>query len=609
MESLIGKCYGSLQEKLEKEKENLKNVEANIKKIIGRNVVDSGRQVRIGQKRNSNFIEPPVTNLNAELWKSAMDTSGSGRKSWGGRPLDAPSFDRAERRHRVSDDFNPRDTRSGPPAKRKSTNNFEQPKTVFSRLSGPVRDPVTDSTNHFPAFRRHTLSSQIVVTPVEVPSRSEALEVQRKDPNNKERNKRMFGALLGTLRKFKQDETKLKDREEKKALIEKKLEDQAIKEKQQLRHERESLFKERKLKYIEIRNIELKLARLKEQEEWEARQRPLGNFIRTKTSPPIFYLPKVLNSDTKKLLADTKVFITNMIEEKNKQVEKQVEDILKQGLDDHEMDEDHELEDAFNQGVPEKHVEQPQQQPEVVQESDLNNSGLDEFGRDISRRDQPTDIASVTGETSPAPKSRSPTTKSRSERQRSHSRSSNSPTPRDSERNRSRSASPTRRGHKKREKSKLSKGDVTKIKQEKEKENRKKKRLADKDKQDNRKVKDEEGQKDKQIDDKEEDVKPKIIRKKKKHNSSSDSSSSNSSSPEEATDDEDSDSYDENKVIKKENLDRLVKKEKEERLDDKESREVSTEENVPTGNVTLESAVHNGSSFPVDLNSISLPGE
>lgn len=39
-----------------------------------------------------------------------------------------------------------------------------------------------------------------------------------------------------------------------------------------------------------------------------------------------------------------------MIEEKNKQVEKQVEDILKQGLDDHEMDEDHELEDAFNQG-------------------------------------------------------------------------------------------------------------------------------------------------------------------------------------------------------------------------------------------------------------------
>jgi pinin/SDK conserved region. len=46
MESLYGKCYDSLQEKLEKEKENLKHVEENIKKIIGRNVVDSGRQVR-----------------------------------------------------------------------------------------------------------------------------------------------------------------------------------------------------------------------------------------------------------------------------------------------------------------------------------------------------------------------------------------------------------------------------------------------------------------------------------------------------------------------------------------------------------------------------------
>lgn len=44
-----------------------------------------------------------------------------------------------------------------------------------------------------------------------------------------------------------------------------------------------------------------------------------------------------------------------MIEEKNKLVEKQVEEILKQGLDGHDMDMheedvDQDLEDAYNQG-------------------------------------------------------------------------------------------------------------------------------------------------------------------------------------------------------------------------------------------------------------------
>jgi pinin len=38
------------------------------------------------------------------------------------------------------------------------------------------------------------------------------MAAQRQDRSGRERNRRMFGALLGTLQRFKQDETKLKEK-------------------------------------------------------------------------------------------------------------------------------------------------------------------------------------------------------------------------------------------------------------------------------------------------------------------------------------------------------------------------------------------------------------
>jgi len=38
------------------------------------------------------------------------------------------------------------------------------------------------------------------------------MAAQRQDRQGRDRNKRMFGALLGTLQRFKQDETRLKDK-------------------------------------------------------------------------------------------------------------------------------------------------------------------------------------------------------------------------------------------------------------------------------------------------------------------------------------------------------------------------------------------------------------
>lgn len=50
----------------------------------------------------------------------------------------------------------------------------------------------------------------MIATPREIPSRQEVIRRERVDERSRQRNKRMFGALLGTLQKFRQEETKLK---------------------------------------------------------------------------------------------------------------------------------------------------------------------------------------------------------------------------------------------------------------------------------------------------------------------------------------------------------------------------------------------------------------
>lgn len=54
------------------------------------------------------------------------------------------------------------------------------------------------------------MSSRVIATPREIPSRQEVIRRERIDERSRQRNKRMFGALLGTLQKFRQEETKLK---------------------------------------------------------------------------------------------------------------------------------------------------------------------------------------------------------------------------------------------------------------------------------------------------------------------------------------------------------------------------------------------------------------
>lgn len=255
----ILKSFGTLQSELEQARSGLKFVDESIKRLIGRD--PSEIIPRPGLKRGA----PPEDN----------------RSSSRQRP---PTIIRT--RNHENDE---------PPVKRRNG-------SVFKRLS---ERPVHYEEEVVQQPQKQ-LISKVIVTPKEVPSREEALAAQNTDEKAKARNRRMFGALLGTLQKFQQEETKLKQKEEMRAQLEKKIEEHEIKEKAEIKKERQELFWNRKKKQAEIKMIELKMMRMKEYAVWEDRQKPRMNFIQTKAKPHICYLPRKLNDATKALLEECK---------------------------------------------------------------------------------------------------------------------------------------------------------------------------------------------------------------------------------------------------------------------------------------------------------------
>lgn len=116
----------------------------------------------------------------------------------------------------------------------------------------------------------------------------------------------MFGSLLGTLQKFCQEESRLKPKEDRKAQIEKKLEEQQLQERETMKRERQDLFQNRKRQQNEIKMLEMKMNRMKELATWEDAQKPLMNFVRTKAKPRVYFLPKVMDSKTEKKLEESR---------------------------------------------------------------------------------------------------------------------------------------------------------------------------------------------------------------------------------------------------------------------------------------------------------------
>ncbi|XP_048437573.1 pinin-like [Pyrus x bretschneideri] len=121
---------------------------------------------------------------------------------------------------------------------------------------------------------------------------------KEQDPSLVNRNKRMLGQLLGTLEKFRKEDLQLSGTE---AFMRRS--DSLQRAEQRAREESERLRLQEREQIAEKRRRDLTLrarvnAKTEEKKlellflQWSEHNKRLGNFIRTKAEPPIYYLPK-----------------------------------------------------------------------------------------------------------------------------------------------------------------------------------------------------------------------------------------------------------------------------------------------------------------------------
>lgn len=160
---------------------------------------------------------------------------------------------------------------------------------------------------------------------IDAREREQVLEKQKNNKTILQRNKRMFGSLVSTLEKFRQEEMKRGD-SVKRVEIENKLDKAAEEEREAVNKEKGKLFRERKQKLIQLKYYEKKMEIIKlviyivllhifqiinhllpqQHKKWEDSQKTLNNFIETKAKPHVFYLPVKHNEASSKRLQETK---------------------------------------------------------------------------------------------------------------------------------------------------------------------------------------------------------------------------------------------------------------------------------------------------------------
>ncbi|KAL8619664.1 hypothetical protein ACOMHN_019719 [Nucella lapillus] len=282
-----GRGMKILQNEIEKAKDKLKDVNENIKKLTGRDPTD----VRTSSARGRQ-----------------ADVRGRGRL-----------FSLARR------GIMPEESGGGPsPAKRRAVGG------AFARL-GPMparRREREDSGEEDELPNKLSVHSSVVATSRDSRSRQDTLAQQSKDREGLQRNRRMFGLLLGTLQKFK-TEARAEDRKAvQRKQIEKKLEDQADLEKKRYQIETQQLIEESQLEQAKITRLQQKMELVNEHEAVTTEMNKLHNFLCTHTKPRIFWKPKVITSATEPKVKDSKKIVDKMIREKDLALDREISKVM-----------------------------------------------------------------------------------------------------------------------------------------------------------------------------------------------------------------------------------------------------------------------------------------
>lgn len=175
--------------------------------------------------------------------------------------------------------------------------------------------------------KKPALQSTVVAKRHQKRTRKATIEEQNANSKIKARNRRMFGALIGVLEKFQDEEKKRQHKESMRAEIEQKVEAATEEEREKIKKEKEQLFLTRKEKQVQLRCLEKKIERAQSHEVCATNHRHMMNFIMTKSEPPVFFLPMSHNGKSRKRLDETRAKLKEHMKKMKENYELDVHDI------------------------------------------------------------------------------------------------------------------------------------------------------------------------------------------------------------------------------------------------------------------------------------------
>ncbi|GMS80175.1 hypothetical protein PENTCL1PPCAC_2350, partial [Pristionchus entomophagus] len=188
------------------------------------------------------------------------------------------------------------------------------------------------------------LASQVIMPAIETKSRDAAItEMRDKEVKEvKQRNRRLFGSLLvGTLQRFQKDTKKIataeKAQAEKVAEVEKRLEEEKRGDKEKERQERVALMNERREQEKKLKELTRRKALIQYAEEKTNHYKRLQNFIGTKTTPTIFFLPAKHTLQSLELLKNSASTLETLIEARKAELERDLAAGEREREDEEEM--------------------------------------------------------------------------------------------------------------------------------------------------------------------------------------------------------------------------------------------------------------------------------
>lgn len=135
---------------------------------------------------------------------------------------------------------------------------------------------------------------------------------------------------MGTLHQFKKEQDAIQQtgRDKRRQEIEQKLEREAQVEREEAAKTRKNLYQQRRNQQDEVTRLQKKLMMAEMVTEWDDHDKLLGNFIRTNSSPAIYYLPAHHNVNTIKCLQDSKSVLEAKMRDRQKEILDDNDDVM-----------------------------------------------------------------------------------------------------------------------------------------------------------------------------------------------------------------------------------------------------------------------------------------